>query len=53
MRSSFGLLNCDHEPGHECTEYECQPRRPHCEPPPEPPPQLAELTTEGCPLFRF
>ena len=48
-----GLLECDHEPGHECHESECQPRRPRCETPPEPPPQLAELITEGCPSFRF
>ena len=48
-----GLLERDHEPGHECHEAECQPRRPRCETPPEPPPQLAELITEGYPPFRF
>ena len=48
-----GLLECGHEPGHECHEYERQPRRPRCETPPEPPPQPAELITEGRPPFRF
>jgi len=51
--SSFGLLECDNEPGHECNEYKCQPRRSRCETPPAPLPQLAELITEGCPPFRF
>jgi len=48
-----GLLEGDHEPGHECYESECQPRRPRCKALPNPPPQLAELITERCPPFRF
>jgi hypothetical protein len=53
IRSRFGLLEPDHEAGHECHESECQPRHPRYETPPEPLSQPAKLTTEGCPPFRF